>query len=363
MTTVLVYDLARRFGLPERRALASALASLVLPISGLFWATLASETLFSVLLLAGLTLSWAGAPDANARWAAWSTPIGAGLAAGLMTLTRPIGVLLLPALAVGLLWPSAGQDESPPRKPGRLGGSLGWGRMALGALACCAVLAPWWWRNTRLYGRPLISTVGSVNLLTYNVAAMLARRQGLGFWEGRYLVWEYWDAYYAGLAIKPTNEVEDADAMRQAAMQVIRASPLEFAWVNTVESLNSLRPGVAQVTVFLQPGVFDETTGEGDISPVSGSLSQPLTRALAIGLTGIYGAVYLLTVAGAGSALARRRWPLLLGAALPVAILLMSPGPVANSRFRVPAEPLMGILVMEGVAWLTGVIRRRLRNP
>jgi hypothetical protein len=341
LAAALAHDLAARLGLEGRWAAFAALASLALPISTIFWATLASETLFTLLLLGALALAWHGGE--RLRWAA---ALGAGLAAGLMALARPIGVLLLPALALGLLWPR-----------GR--GGLAWPRLVLAALACCAALAPWWWRNTRLYGRPVISTVGGVNLLTYNVAAVLARREGLGFWEGRYLVWEYWDAYYAALPVKPANEVEDSEAMRQAAMQVIRASPLEFAWVNTLESLNSLRPGVAQLTVFLQPGVYDEAVGEGDISPATGSLSQPLTRALAVGLTGYYGLAYLFSAAGLLAAALRRRWPLLLGAALPAAILLLSPGPVANSRFRVPAEPLLGILIVEGACWLWGIIRGR----
>jgi hypothetical protein len=269
----------------------------------------------------------------------------AGLAAGLMVLARPIGMLLLPGLALCAIWRRA------PR-PAAL-------RLALACLGLGAALGPWLWRNARLYGQPAISTVGGVNLLTYNAAAVLARRAGLGFWEGRYLVWEYWDAHYAALDPKPANEVEDSQAMQAAAMEIILSNPLEFAWVNTVESLNSLRPGVAQFTVFLQAGVNSQPTPEGDISPAAGNLAEPATLLIAVPLVAFYGAAYLLSGVGALAAVARRDWPVALALVLPALALLLSPGPVANSRFRVPAEPLLALLAAEGVRVVRAWVGRR----
>jgi hypothetical protein len=360
--TALVYVAGRQFGLSNRMAGLAAFVSLCLPISTIFWATLASENLFVVFMLAAFALAWslASPPAGRAgyanRWRPYAVAVLAGACAGLMSLTRPIGVLLLPVVAIALIWPSLGMV---PHSLKTISFGQAGLRLALAAVGFSAALGPWWWRNDRLFGRPVISTVGNINLLTYNAAAVLARRQGLGFWDGRYLMWEYWDAYYASLPVKPTNELEDADAMRRAALDIIWQNPIEFAWVNTIESLNSLRPGIAQLTVFFQPGVFDEAAPEGDISPAAETLSEPFTRVLTFSLTGLYGVAYALTLAGAAWAVVRRRWALLLGVALPVGILLLSPGPVANSRFRVPAEPLMAILIAVGLQYLWTMVGRQ----
>jgi 4-amino-4-deoxy-L-arabinose transferase-like glycosyltransferase len=340
-SAVLLYLLGLRFGLSTRAATLAALLASALPISNIFWAALASENLFALLLLLTLWLAW----DTGQTRLVYLTGLGAGFSAGLMVLARPIGQLLLPVLAVCVVW-----QKLPKRPLARLG---------LAVVGLALAVTPWLWRNERIFGHPAISTVGGVNLLTYNAAAVLARRAGKGFWDGRYLVWQYWDETYAGLDPKPANTVEDAQAMQAAALKIIWSNPLEFAWVNTVESLNSLRPGIAQLTVFLQPGVYAQTAPEGDISPASVTLSQPATRAIAVVLTGIYGLVYLLSGVGSVSAVAHRRWPLVLGAILPVAVLMLSPGPVANSRFRVPVEPLLALLVVVGAEWGVAWVRQR----
>lgn len=335
ISAVFLFELGTRLGLSPATARLAAILINVFPISAIFWATLASENLFVFFLLLALLLTW----DTTNR--SWIVALAAGVAAGLMTLSRPIGVLLLPALAIGIVWK---RD---------LKQSLA--RLALAAAGLAIVLAPWLYRNARIFGRPALASVGGINLLTYNAAAVLAHRAGLGFWEGRYLAYDYWNRYYETLDPKPSNEVEDSYAMQNAAMRILLENPLQSMWVNSVESLNSLRPGFGQFTLFLQPAAFDQSqTSGGDVSPASSDFSRPLIVAVTIALTAFYGAAYLAFAAGAGLAIARRAWPPVFALLLPTAILILSPGPVANSRFRVPAEPLIALVaahaIREGVS-------------
>ncbi|MBI3763076.1 MAG: glycosyltransferase family 39 protein [Chloroflexi bacterium] len=325
LSAVFLFELATRIGLSDAAARLGAIAINVYPLAAIFWATLASENLFVFFLVLTLLLTWDGANRS------WLNALATGGAAGLMTLTRPIGVLVLPALAIGVIWKCAPKQAAL--------------RLVSASLGLGLVLTPWLWRNARVFGKPALASVGGINLLTYNAAAVLTHRAGLGFWEGRYLVYDYWNHYYESLDPKPQNEVEDAYAMQSAAMVILMENPALSIWINSVESLNSLRPGFGQFTLFLQPNAFHQSQSTGnDVSPASGSFSRPLVLGVTIALTAFYGAAYLAFALGAILMLLRREWPAVFALLAPTAILLLSPGPVASSRFRVPAEPLMALV-------------------
>lgn len=333
VSAVVLFEVGMSIGFPASSAGLGAVLISFLPMSSVFWATLASENLFVFFMLLAFWAAWRSSQRSELMSAV------AGLLSGLMVLSRPIGVLLLPIMGIALAW---------KRPVGR--STL---RLACSALGFAVILGPWWWRNYAVFGRPALSTVGSINLLTYNAAAVLAHGAGQGFWEGRYLIWEYWDRYYESLDPKPANAVQDADARRRAAVQIIAEQPFYAAWVNSVEGLNSLRPGVSQLTLFVAPDAFEEIPAyDEEASPAAHSLNQPTVLFTTLLLTGFYGFVYIAFAAGAALMIGERRWRAVITLLAPTAFLMLAPGPVASSRFRVPAEPLIALVAAHAI-WYT----------
>jgi 4-amino-4-deoxy-L-arabinose transferase-like glycosyltransferase len=149
----LVYRLTARVA-PPRRAwrgsgwtvpLAAAALAAVDPFVVGTTVLLLSEAVFLPLMLLslwGLAVLWRGEGEEGRRPRAWLGALGTGAAAGAAVLVRPSWLLFVPAML--LAWVAAG---------GR-GRRLEALRLAtLAALAAAAVLAPWWIRNARVYGR------------------------------------------------------------------------------------------------------------------------------------------------------------------------------------------------------------------
>lgn len=97
-------------------------------------------------LMAGTLLSWQLAWEQQDQRMEWRWAALGGACAGLAILTRPSWLLFLPfLLAAGLLC-------GPQRwRHLRLG--------IIGLLACSIVMAPWWWRNARITGRFVPTTL------------------------------------------------------------------------------------------------------------------------------------------------------------------------------------------------------------
>lgn len=139
---------ARLGGIATARVAAWCLAldPVLIGFSHLLW----SETLYIVLLLAGLALLLG--ERRPARWAA------AGVCFGLAGLTRPQLLTFLPLLLPWTwLWT-------------RREGAAHWRRSALAfaalTLATCAVVLPWSWRNAQVWGAFfLVDTNGPYNVL------------------------------------------------------------------------------------------------------------------------------------------------------------------------------------------------------
>lgn len=146
---VTTFRVARRF-YGNKVAIASAWVLALWPTLVMFTTILASELPFLLLTI--------GALDA------WSMPgrswllkgIGAGALLGAAALVRPF------ALALPIVFAASFCLSGPPSK----GKTLTQLKMALACvLTMACVIAPWTWRNYRLYGEPvLISTNGGITL-------------------------------------------------------------------------------------------------------------------------------------------------------------------------------------------------------
>jgi 4-amino-4-deoxy-L-arabinose transferase-like glycosyltransferase len=110
-----------------------------------------SEAVFEPLMLAallGVAVLWprsrdAGGPDPIAGWRFLAIALGSGAAAGAAVLVRPSWALFVPAMLAAWFIASllAGQGRAAAR----------------GAILCAVglvlIMAPWWVRNARIYGR------------------------------------------------------------------------------------------------------------------------------------------------------------------------------------------------------------------
>ena len=113
--------------------------------------------------------------------------------------------------------------------------------------------------------------------------------------------------------------------------------------------------------LFLRPNAFEGTTtpSNADISPIAQILTDPTALALTITVSTLYFIVYLLFMIGVVTLFLQRRWKMIIAIILPIILLMYFPGPVSNSRFRIPAEPLISIVVAYGLVEAT-LLRTRI---
>ena len=305
---LLTYVLAARL-LGPRATPHCALMMALDPATAIYCCLLQPESLFTVLVVLGL-LSWLKALETSARGHA----VAAGLLTGLAVLCRPIGLFLPIPFGVVAAF-SAGRS-----------------RLRLGTMAFAAFLFPvggWMVRNAIYTGVPLLSTIEGENLLNYRAAGALAEDGGQGLDEAR-----------ARLAIElrergdaSGNPAETSRAKSRLAFEVLRQHP----W----GALRSAAAGMLHLAA--GNGMTLLSTLRGDPEPER--IDGPGEGALQIFLSALLALWYL------GAALAvRDLWRLKEWGALIVCgafilyFLLISAGPEANTRFRVPITPFLAVL-------------------
>lgn len=152
VTVGLVYRLTRHLA-PEAALIAGWVAALYEPLVACSHEVM-SESLFTLLLVAGVGLAVEARHRTNGRWS-----LGAGLLLGLATLTRPVGLLALVAL-VAVHLAERWRDPSWHRRL--------WAPALLTAGTVLAVL-PWTVRNALVFGEFVpISTHGGFILARSN---------------------------------------------------------------------------------------------------------------------------------------------------------------------------------------------------
>jgi 4-amino-4-deoxy-L-arabinose transferase-like glycosyltransferase len=279
---VLVYDIGRRLYGP-RTALAAGLLAAVSPVLVLFDATLISEPLFTMLMLAALSCALARRPAL------------AGVLVGLAALTRPEGLALIPAVALLLANRRAALVAT------------------LTALAC---VAPWTIRNAVvLHGFVPVSTeTGNTLAGVYNARSLPDAR-----WRDP----RKFGLYTAARTANRDSEAATDRALTHDAFMFIKNHPADPA---RVALANATR------VAGLAPAAFSRLS--------LGSVSLPtrpawLLRAALLATT-------LLALAGAATQAARRAPPgwWLAGAVVAAVALLVN----AEQRFAVPLQPFLLLL-------------------
>ena len=179
-------------------ALLSGLACAIYP-AWLFYSTTAfSEPFFVPLLLLAMLLSCSVQKETPVWYA-----FVAGLAWGTAGMVRPHAVPMAGLVAVLLLcW------------------GAGWRRAILLGTGCLLILAPWVWRNQRVFGKPLLATESGETLLGANNPYVLSKAELHGLWLPPRQIPEYW------AIIGPIHdELLASQLQNQMARKFLRENP------------------------------------------------------------------------------------------------------------------------------------------
>jgi 4-amino-4-deoxy-L-arabinose transferase-like glycosyltransferase len=332
-TIYLVYCLGARLW-DERAGLLAALF-LALDLNSMGYALLAlTETLFTFFLTAGMlvpALRLRG--DQRGEPPRWGSAALAGVCLAAATFVRPITYYLVPLLC--LAWFARGLATKSSREL----------RHALAfSLPLVVLIGGWQARNYALTGSAHFSAIESINWVNYRAAAIIAERDGVSRDEA--IAWIR-EAY--GLDMEPGwNE-----AWKAAGLEIIRAHPSLFVsqWLRGLVNL-FINP--ASETLARMAGAqIGASSPLGDLLRLSPGeyaarwvFAQPGYFALfvlsVLHLLGLYaGTVRGIARPPAAGTL------FLLGLAAYLAVV--SAGPEADFRFRVPMTPALALLAAAGL--------------
>lgn len=282
---------------------------------------LMSETLFTFLFLAVVALSVRWLRDGRA-----ATLGLAGALAGMATLVRAVAFYWPVPFGALIVWRTI-------RSPARLAVPL-----LTFVLAYGTVVGPWIVRNHDWAGTWQIATVQSFNLLWYRAAGTIMRRDSIDLKEAQARLREIIHALRAEGRL---DRASPFDIERTVALRIIMAHPLAF-----IES--SLHGA----------GMILFGPGTATLSILLGQPSAPVR----MGLLGLGMALLLVSYAcalyGLGRGWRSRDRDGFIPVVLAVSYLLVvSAGPEAYSRFRVPIAPFVALLAGYGGHWLLERVR------
>jgi 4-amino-4-deoxy-L-arabinose transferase-like glycosyltransferase len=348
LTVLATWRLAWWLGLTGRAAGAAALLLAASPNLAFHATKAVTETSFT-LLLAVCLLLLARYRAAGPTGRAWAPLFGAGVAAGLMALFRPIA----------LYWPLV------------VGAWVGWrclrARPRLAWLALVPVLAagltvaPWFARNHRVFGRAMLSTAAEHNLFLYNAATVVAVAEQVSVAGARDLMQAEARARFGTL--DSTDEAGYWARLGVVARGRLARHPLLAAATQLAGFAANFAVPLSIGPLLVHTGAppsADHHVMQQAVGLVTrGRLAEAwqVVRHDRLGLAGPLFWVWfglgtlhlglLLVLAGVGLGSQRRRqvaWLL-----LPVLYFTLLTGPVGEARFRAPVEPALAVIAAGGL--------------
>ncbi len=337
MVLVLYLYLTRVVGsLP---ALISALLLALDPLTILWSLTILTELLFAVLLGISAVLISRWAMSGNSR-----TLLMSGLFVGLACLVRPLAQPVAISWAVALLFFSGHQGRRGGVAAGRLMPVL----LLIGPAV--VLIAPWVVRNSLLWNCPTLSSVDRVTLRDYMAAKVISEYEHVTLPE-----------------VQAQLQEQDPDVCPRRSnyyLQIILTHPDIYAKLHVAGTIPVLIGtsfdrwlqllGINYVLPDLWRPYLDG--GFGKVAEVLGDqfTGSPGAVLFMGGLTGYQVLIYVLAVIGILSFRKApnpaAKWNIII-TVVAVLILVLTPGEVGHERFRVPAQPLMLILVGYGIGW------------
>jgi len=296
-----------------------------------------TETLFTLLLVVSLERFAGGLEDRRPRAGLSLAAAGLGLAA----LCRPIAVFL-PLLLATLLFRRQERYKSAFR------------RAALFLGLYLLFLSPWLLRNAVHFGSPFLSTIGHYNLLYWRAAGVYSLEKGVSLEEARADLEEIAGKDLpAGLGPRERRKREAA-----LGLAVIAEHPLTYGRLHLRSTLNllfkPLRLNLDRQLGLLKDDssleVWGERESRGLLRRLSSGTSAP-TMVLVV--VQAFMLLFLWPAALFGLWRARPWRDGITLAVLLAALLyfvLLSAGPEAYARFRVPILPLLAALAGIGLS-------------
>jgi len=203
----------------------------------------------------------------------------------------------------------------------------------------------------------VFSTVQYDNLLDFRAAEVLRRAKRIGLAEARSELWE------RVAAETPGTERERVRCMRRVALSVFRKYPLEFAVTTALGAARTLTPDWSHLSLLLwgrrhwTPSISQTLRQQGPVAALrvfAGRGFTGLAQMMALSFQWLFLiGVYVLLIAGTvGMVRPRQYLPLLLLGVPALYLWLVSAGPEAYGRFRVPMAPFICAIAGVGASWL-----------
>lgn len=240
------------------------------------------------------------------------------LCLGLCLLTRPFMLYYLPVVALLVCLSEA-----------TLGG--GARKAALVLALVFAVLAPWLYRNGRVFGTWSMSSVDGASVRSFMIAPFLAEREGRPLEEVR--------ARLAAETPPSKNPFDGANFAKRQALDVIRAHPVEYVRFHFSSTLPMLVGANSEGLAFL-------LSPYGAGSPNRQAPPPPPERAylgrvvVAANLL-LLAALYTTFVVGVWTLWERREFLLVVLLVSVVLYLVGMTGPMSSSRYRLNIVPFL----------------------
>lgn len=370
LAAVLIYMMART-RVPKWWALVPALLYAVSPMAVFTDSAVMTDGIFSSLIVCVVYLAFFQQRLRGvALWAC------VGLLLGVATMLRPIGqflVVLFPAMLI---------------LRARIEGGVRAEHLKA-AVACivafAVVVTPWMLRNEREFGAFEISPLGGHNLLTFNVRGFLAWRalQRTPEELPALLVLRHANDPVFGevekemreqlAEITPAGETPD-NYEGKLAIQYIMNDPLRYAYFHAINTLPFfLSSGVANYRQIAKQVGANEGFYEPAMLSLLGSLKSlrspegtsdflNAARSAAPPALEVLWWVAVSALALAATVFCRKNFAVTLFTALVLYFAVLT-GPMAMSRYRVPAEPYLLTLAAFGAYTLRMRLRRVERAP
>ena len=323
---IAVYIAVREVG-PVGAACAAAILLAIEPISIMFCSYVMTETVFAAFLFAAW-MAWWHSIDAETIPMAFL----AGILFGLTVLIRPI-TTYLPILLLPIDF---------FLRPGRATlKSAASAMLAAGFILPVGLLVA---RNTAITGVPFVSTIEGANLLYYRAAGVLAAEQARSRRQVEMELRKDFKSNHPEL----TNPGFVSRQQRYEAIPILASRPGRVITMTITGAARLLfGPGYKSLSRLLH--------GKPSYSapPATGTLVQLLQAGLLIVL-------YLLACTGAWVAFRERqiKW-LLTSVCICFYLVVVSSGPEAYSRFRVPLMPFVCCLAGPGIGEFASRFKRR----
>jgi len=348
-SVVLMYILARRF-LSRRIASVAAWLFVFEPVSAYYANIVLSDTLYVFLQLSALVILFQ-----NKRRLTAPDGLLGGALIGFAILVRPIGQFLPIPIAVGLylLYRTKGK---------RLLQTI-----TLFLIGVLLVVSPWMIRNYRIFHTPALSSVPAVSFVSYFAPLYYAHKTGDTFENAQHLFNSRVQENYHDLSFRSLGNV---GKMNESVFRYIKEDTFGFARYYLIKTIpfyvtDGIR-NVGYTTRLIQsdgtPPNYSDYLLSGDWQGLFRALRHVTTPvALLIVGSGFWSLVLFALCVGFiwGMIVERNQTRLfILSSFLLVLYYAVLTGPVAEARYRMPAEPFMFILAVYGALQIYAKINK-----